>query len=346
MVGQYFVPTMFVSVGNNRHEGKFYIGQTLKTLLEQYDDPRIIVTVCETSHYNDGQQQPISDETKLIRKFVPLYIVHTQAIHTRSLNIKLNEFEREKQAYLKCLKANFDLFPSVNYVLFLQDDAKPIEKFFLRTLLYLIDQRFKQWKEKPAFLKIYHPRWLLDYLKHLSFYIIVQLFSMSLLLTFIIYTYLYYRYYSLKPNNVFSKIYYYLENKKGFTLIWHVLFSNEKINYFLYYFLLITTVLFLLNHSNVSWSWRRLHPSLYAIYQTPSCCLPAVIYFRQTYSYVYDYLYKTQCNEKYAIDTAFDNLPQYYNYKLRTLVLEPNLIHHIGLYSRLRQSYINPYLID
>ncbi|CAF1112727.1 unnamed protein product, partial [Didymodactylos carnosus] len=189
------ITILYSSNGNDRQEGKFYIGQVLKTLLEQYDDPRIIVTICENSHYNDEQLQHIGDEIKLIRKLVPVYIVNAQAIHTHSLNIELNEYEREKQAHLKCLKANFESFTSSDYVLLLQDDAKPIDKIFLNTLLYLIDQRFKQWKEKPAFLKIYHPRWLIDYAKHPSVYIIVQLLAMSLLLTFIVYTFLHYHYY-------------------------------------------------------------------------------------------------------------------------------------------------------
>lgn len=110
------------------------------------------------------------------------------------------------------------------------------------------------------------------------------------------------------------------------------------------YFLLITIVLFLLNHSNVSWTWRSLHPSFYAIYRAPSCCLPGVLYFRQTYSQVIDYLNQIRCQSNYAIDTAFDDLPK--KLHLGTYLVEPNLVHHIGLYSRLRQTYINPYLLD
>ena len=110
------------------------------------------------------------------------------------------------------------------------------------------------------------------------------------------------------------------------------------------YFLLLTAVLLLINHSNVSWTWRSLHPSLYAIYPAPSCCLPGVIYFRTTYLQVIDYLNGIQCHPKYAIDTAFDDLPR--RTSLRTYLIEPNLVHHIGLYSRLHRNYINPYLLD
>jgi hypothetical protein len=103
-------------------------------------------------------------------------------------------------------------------------------------------------------------------------------------------------------------------------------------------------VLILLDHPTVSWSWRSLHPSFYAIYPAPSCCLPGVLYFRQTYIQVTEYLNSIKCHQKYAIDTAFDDLPK--STHLQTYLVEPNLVRHIGLYSRLRQSYINPYLLD
>lgn len=120
--------------------------------------------------------------------------------------------------------------------------------------------------------------------------------------------------------------------------------NNPKLMSFLFYFFLITLILILLNHTNVSWTWRSLHPSLYAIYPSPSCCLPGVIFFRETYLDILEYLNSIECNEHYAIDTAFDDLRKYT--QLETYLVEPNLIHHIGLYSRLRQAYINPYLID
>jgi hypothetical protein len=114
--------------------------------------------------------------------------------------------------------------------------------------------------------------------------------------------------------------------------------------YFLFYFFLITLVLVLLDHSNVSWTWRSLHPSFYAIYPAPSCCLPGVIYFQETYREIIQYLNSIKCHSKYAIDTAFDDLPK--RTQLQTFLVEPNLLHHIGLYSRLRRKYINPYLLD
>ena len=114
--------------------------------------------------------------------------------------------------------------------------------------------------------------------------------------------------------------------------------------WFCVYFLVMVLVVFLLGHINMSWTWRSLHPAFYALYPAPSCCIPGVLFFRQTYNEIIQYLDNIDCHRTYAIDTAFDDLPR--RTGLRTYLLEPNLLQHIGLYSRLRKSYINPYLLD
>jgi len=318
----------------DHHEGKFYIGQLLYHLLKNYHS-RFIITLCE----NNNTNEQISDGIKLIRHLLPVFIVNSQS------EILINTYEREKQAHLQCILANFQSFSNINYLLLLQDDAKPISENFYYQLLSLIDYRIKQqWplnghRQQPAFIKIYHPRWLISYF-HPSLYIITQLIATSFLLTFFCFICFYY----FKKNNQIQWQYY-----PRLSLINHKFLSNlitDNINllYFLFYYLLITLVLILLNHSNVSWTWRSLHPSFYAIYPAPSCCLPGVIYFRQTYIQVIDYLNSVKCRNGYAIDTAFDDLPK--RIHLQTYLVEPNLVHHIGLYSRLRHMYINPYLLD
>ncbi len=147
-------------------------------------------------------------------------------------------------------------------------------------------------------------------------------------------------------NNNQSRWQYYdtLSISNNIKIIYRVVSIHINPIYFIYYFTLITLVLILINHTNISWTWRSLHPSFYAIYPAPSCCLPGVLYFRQTYIQVIDYLNSVKCYNGYAIDTAFDDLPK--RIHLQTYLVEPNLVHHIGLYSRLRHMYINPYLLD
>jgi hypothetical protein len=161
----------------DHREGKFYIGQVLYHLLKNYNS-RFIITLCE----NNNTNEKISDDIELIRRLVPVFIVNSIS------NSVINTFEREKQAHLQCILANFQSLPNINYLLLLQDDAEPIRKDFYSQLLSLIDYRIKlQWplnsnRQQPAFIKIYHPRWLIGYV-HPSFYMIVQLFATSLLLT-------------------------------------------------------------------------------------------------------------------------------------------------------------------
>jgi hypothetical protein len=163
----------------DHREGRFYIGQLLYHLLQNYQS-RFIITLCENNNTNDQ----ISDGIELIRQLLPVFIVNS-----KSEDI-INSYEREKQAHLQCILANFQSFPNLKYLLLLQDDAKPISKDFYYQLSSLIDDRIKQqWplnghRKQPAFIKLYHPRWLVGYF-HASFYLITQLIATSLLLTFL-----------------------------------------------------------------------------------------------------------------------------------------------------------------
>ncbi|CAF3012340.1 unnamed protein product [Rotaria sp. Silwood2] len=328
------ISILYSQQDTDRREGKFYVGQVLYQLLKNYHS-RFIITLCENGNVNNK----IPDDIELIRRLVPVFIINTS-----DSDQIIDMYEREKQAHLQCILANFQSFPDISYVLLLQDDAQPIGDDFYLRFLSLIDYRIKQqwplngYRQQPAFLKIYHPRWLINYL-HPSVYTIVQLIATSLLLTFV-----FFACFNLlqiikqgNDNNANNSI-------NNITFVNRLISTNLNRIYFIYYFLLITLVLILLNHSNVSWTWRSLHPSFYAIYPAPSCCLPGVVYFRQTYIQIIDYLDSVKCHNGYAIDTAFDDLPK--RIPLQTYLVEPNLIHHIGLYSRLRHTYINPYLLD
>ncbi|CAF0753191.1 unnamed protein product [Adineta steineri] len=327
----------------DHREGKFYIGQMLYHLLKNYHS-RFIITLCE----NNNTNEQVSDGINLIRQILPVFIVNTKS------QTIINTYEREKEAHLQCLLANFQSFPSINYLLLLQDDAEPISKNFYYQLLSLIDNRIKQrWplnghRQQPAFIKIYHPRWLISYI-YPSIYMITQLISTSFLLTFVgFYSYQFIIHFSYFKKNTNIKQQEREREKYFRSLLNNNIFLSKLINlnlvYFIFYFILIILVLILIDHSNVSWTWRSLHPSFYSIYPAPSCCLPGVLYFQQTSKQIIDYLNHTQCHSKYAIDTALDDLPARTN--LQTFLVEPNLVHHIGLYSRLRRMYINPYLLD
>ncbi|CAF0770963.1 unnamed protein product [Rotaria sordida] len=352
IINDHIIISILYSLQDADHrDGKFYVGQVLYQLLKNYHS-RFIITLCE----NGNQSNKISDDIKLIRRLVPVFIINT--IDSDEI---IDIYEREKQAHLQCILANFQSFPNVNYFLLLQDDAQPIGDDFYLRFLSLIDYRIKQqwpsngYRKQPAFLKIYHPRWLIGYL-HPSFYIIVQLIATGLLLTFI--SFICFNLFQIikqgnntNPYNSINNInqlwlqhYGALSLSNNITFINRLISSNLNQIYFIYYFLLITLALILLNHSNVSWTWRSLHPSFYAIYPAPSCCIPGVVYFRQTYIQVIDYLNSVKCHNGYAIDTAFDDLPK--RISLQTYLVEPNLVHHVGLYSRLRHTYINPYLLD
>ncbi len=176
---QIIISILYSQQDTDHRDGKFYVGQVLEHLLKNYHS-RFIITLCE----NNNTDRKVSDEIDLLRRLVPVFLINT--IQSNSI---MDMYEQEKQAYLQCILANFQSFPNQNYFLLLQDDAQPTHDDFYHRILSLIDNRIKQqWpldghRSQPAFLKIYHPRWLIDYL-HPSFYLIVQLIATSLFLTY------------------------------------------------------------------------------------------------------------------------------------------------------------------
>ena len=181
--GQIVISILYSQQDIDHQQGRFYIGQVLHHLLRHHQT-RFIITLCENN--NTAAKESVAID--LIRRLVPVFVVNT--ISSESW---IDLFEREKQAHLQCILANFQSFPHVNHLLLLQDDAEPVDDDFYERLLSLIDTRFeRQWplkgsRQQPAFVKIYHPRWLIDYL-HPSFYIIVQLIATSLFVTFVLFT--------------------------------------------------------------------------------------------------------------------------------------------------------------
>lgn len=171
------ISILYSKQNSDYREGKFYLGQVLHHLLENYDK-RFLITLCE----NNNTDEDISDGIKLIRQLVPVFIVNPKS------NTNINSYEREKQAHLQCIQANFLSFPNVNHLVLLQDDAKPISKHFYYQLSSLIDHRIEpQWssnshQQYPAFIKLYHPKWLIGY-HHPSVYVVTQLLANSLILT-------------------------------------------------------------------------------------------------------------------------------------------------------------------
>ena len=170
------ISILFTPKHLDHRKGTFYVGQIIYQLLKNYDN-RFLITLCE----NDDFNSEISEEVELIRQLLPVFLVHV------SNNGSMDTFEQEKQAHLNCILANFESFPKSNYLLLLQDDAEPANDDFYSRLSGLIDQRLKhQWpanghRKQPGFMKIYHPRWLIDYF-HPSFYMLTQLLSLSFLL--------------------------------------------------------------------------------------------------------------------------------------------------------------------
>ena len=175
------ISILYSKQNSDYHEGKFYIGQVLHQLLKNVPS-RFLITLCE----NNNTDENASDEIELLRQLLPVFVIDTNT------KIILDPYEREKQAHLQCILANFQSFPNINHLVLLQDDAEPISDQFYYQLSSLIDRRIRQqWplngqRKQPAFIKLYHPRWLIGYMNS-SVYLLTQLLATCFLITFILY---------------------------------------------------------------------------------------------------------------------------------------------------------------
>lgn len=175
------ISILYSKQNSDHREGKFYIGQVLHQLLKNLPS-RFLITLCE----NNNTEENTSDGIELLRRMLPVFIIDTNT------QILLDPYEREKQAHLQCIRANFQSFPNANHLLLLQDDAEPISERFHDQLSSLIDRRVEQqWplnghRKQPAFIKLYHPKWLIGFMNP-SVYLVTQLFATCFLITFVLY---------------------------------------------------------------------------------------------------------------------------------------------------------------
>ena len=77
--------------------------------------------------------------------------------------------------------------------------------------------------------------------------------------------------------------------------------------------------------------FRRLSPHLYAVTPAPSCCTPAMLFPAEGGKTYIEILARVQCKIGEGKDMA--PLDQIKKSGLKTYMLHPNLVQHVGLYS-------------
>ncbi|XP_069083064.1 post-GPI attachment to proteins factor 4-like [Pleurodeles waltl] len=225
-----------------------------------------------------------------------------QYFTTDPQHIHRNPFEKEKRDYIYCLEETLLSF-SPEYVLLVEDDAVPEAEIF-RVLNYLLLFRFPGRPLGGAlYIKLYHPERLQNYLNPEPMRILEWLGV------------------GMFVGTIFSLLY--AQARRQTRPTWRTVI----------FFALYSMVLVEVVGRHYLLELRRLSPSLYNLAPATECCTQAMLYSSSSAQRVLGYLSEIQCKPGFAKDTALYSILQ--QTEEWALVVEPNLVQHIGLFSSL-----------
>uniref|UniRef100_UPI00398F331D post-GPI attachment to proteins factor 4 n=1 Tax=Pristiophorus japonicus TaxID=55135 RepID=UPI00398F331D len=212
-----------------------------------------------------------------------------------------NLFEKEKRDYLYCLRKALTAY-GPRHVLLVEDDALPREDFF-PVLRDLLERRLRGREGEPLYVKLYHPERLQGYL-HPEPARLLEWLGLGALGGWLL---------SAARRLATGR---WPPWPAALLLgLWAMLAGELGGRHYLL-------------------QLRRLSPQLYALSPASSCCTPATLFPAPSARRVLAYLGAVHCRPGYAKDTALYGLLGAQGEW--ALVLEPNLVTHIGLYSTLR----------
>ncbi|CAH1784916.1 unnamed protein product [Owenia fusiformis] len=342
-----FVVTI-VTVSRNKHtfdsyEPK-YLSQTVWKFLEMPNPNSSSMKNFRLCICNVDDDPEKYKEAQLLRS-----IVTTFQRFNKSEPNKEHILEKEKQDYVYCLNSSLQLNPK--YVLLVEDDALPKEDLF-PVLEHVIAHRDLAHYEtlthastddiasnvlnlgtksemstennstdaapyahdKVLYYKLYHPERLLGFISFEPERL-PELLGISVLLGYLVFMILF-------PCSR------YLQHNRTKSL---VLIS-------LYWCLVVLAI----GRPHLV-TLRSISKYLYSVVPAPSCCTPAMLYPSGSAREIIEYLSKVKCKKDYAKDMALEDFRKATFH--RSLMVQPNLFSHIGLYSSLRDAILPPHLI-
>ncbi|XP_078528382.1 GPI-N-acetylgalactosamine transferase PGAP4-like [Lissotriton helveticus] len=243
-------------------------------------------------------------DAKLLEKIFPT----TQRHGSTPRNESVNEFQNEKQDYTYCLDRTLSTFDP-EYVLLLEDDAVPEEDIF-RVINHLFLTRFPK---KPLggalYIKLYHPERFQHYLSPVPMRLIEWLgFGMF-------------------AGAALSSLY-----------AWTTGQLSPHFCTFLF-FALYSMVLVEMVGRHYLLELRRWSPALYNLGPATECCTQAMLFSAASAERVLVHLTKIYCMYGFGKDKAlYFALSQMWEEK--AYVVEPNLVQHVGLFSRLPRGHM------
>ena len=257
------------------------------------------------------------EEAKLMEKVIPV-VNRFPKLHLSMLHV----LEKEKQDYVFCLNHSLQLNP--RYVLLLEDDAYPLDNLFpvlFHTIQSQLDSHSARGymyagpRKEIAFVKFFHPERLQSYLSG-DLYRLLQLLALSVTLSSCV------------------------------VLIYSVIFIDRKLSIYItwaLWTLYFMALLVAIGHPNVAQLRTHFVPYLYSVRPAPSCCTPAMLFPAKTAFSVINYMHSKECSNGYGKDSVLDDLLR--DLELNALYVEPNVFQHIGMYSALKTTFVDPILV-
>lgn len=321
--GTLSVALTVVTVSRNRHKVDDYepnyltqviwkILMLLHSVESEGFAHQVSLSICNVDHDPESYVEAIN-----ISRFVPVFRrfdkMHFSMVHP---------LEKEKQDYIFCLNRSLESDP--DFVLVVEDDALPTSDFFHildHTLTTHLDKRllrgeFFPQHESIAYVKFFHPEWLLSFWS-LERERIPELVSLTTLIGLAL-TYLY---------SSFCK-----SDAKSSTVSTYVCI-------FVYSFLLVVAI----GRPNFNKLRIIVSPYLHTFAPAPSCCTPAMLFPAEGARQVVSYLDKVTCGNNFGKDSGLDRL--LVEKGMKAYLVQPNTFTHIGLYSSLREKMVDPFIV-
>jgi hypothetical protein len=327
-----------ITVSRNRHSIDAYKPKYLTQIMWKY-----VSYIREHKNSDNNSNYPVNiklslcnvdhdpssyEEARWIGQFVPSFqrfnatLIPFQRLNTTNVSIA-HVLEKEKQDYIFCL--NESLVYKPDYVFLVEDDAMPTEDMFrvLRHVLHTkVEYRHERGemvrhKENLAYVKFYHPDRLLSFLA-LDRERLSELFGYAALL-------------SLSLTGVIRVCFGRNRHTANVRKLWRKM--------------MVFTLLVLLSIGRTSvMEWRRFaSPTFYSYTPAPTCCTQAMLFPNATARHTISFLNSFPCSNETGKDDLLDRMLS--EHQMTAHLVQPNTFTHIGMYSAVRQSLIDPFIV-
>eukprot|EP00058_Branchiostoma_floridae_P022467 XP_002607957.1 hypothetical protein BRAFLDRAFT_120851 [Branchiostoma floridae] len=296
---------VYIREGSLYHPG--YILQSVAAILREDPSKKTPLVICDVD-----LDPPSHSDAVLLSGIVPVrsrYLNETIAPPSEMTDV----FKKEKEDYIYCLKQVLSF--NSEFILMLQDDALATPGA-LDTLNHIIRTKIEK--------------------KYRGFELIDSNFTKTFFKLFTP-TYMQNDFHTTKPRRIFVHL---LElvgmGIVGGTIITLLHSRLRKISrsYALIRVFFLGSVACC---GLAAWAvsrvhlmeWRRISKYFYIMFQADGCCMPAILYSRDTAINFLEYLETTR-NSSIPIDLEMDELVEAHGYE--SFAVEPNLFSHIGMF--------------